>query len=38
VIEDACRGIDLDGSVDAARQSFAARGIASVNADAFVGA
>jgi nicotinamidase/pyrazinamidase len=34
VIEDACRGIDLDGSVAAAREVFSARGIACVGADA----
>jgi len=34
VIEDACRGIDLGGSMAAARESFAARGIACVTADA----
>jgi nicotinamidase/pyrazinamidase len=32
VIEDACRGIDLGGSVQAARESFAALGIATVTA------
>ena len=32
VIEDACRGIDLAGSVAATRESFAARGIACVTA------
>ena len=32
VIEDACRGIDLDGSLAATRESFAARGIACVTA------
>jgi nicotinamidase/pyrazinamidase len=35
VVEDACRGIDLDGSVAATRASFSARGIACVTADAF---
>jgi nicotinamidase/pyrazinamidase len=30
VIEDACRGIDLDGSVAATRRSFAERGVVSV--------
>jgi nicotinamidase/pyrazinamidase len=34
VIEDACRGIDLGGSVQAARESFASLGIATTNADA----
>jgi nicotinamidase/pyrazinamidase len=34
VIEDACRGIDVDGSVRAARQSFAALGIETVRAEA----
>jgi nicotinamidase/pyrazinamidase len=34
VIEDACRGIDLDESVAATRASFSARGIACVSADA----
>jgi nicotinamidase/pyrazinamidase len=32
VIEDACRGIDLGGSVAAARASFASLGIATVKA------
>jgi nicotinamidase/pyrazinamidase len=32
VIEDACRGIDLGGSVQAARESFAALGIAAAKA------
>jgi len=32
VIEDACRGIDLGGSVQAARESFAALGIATTTA------
>lgn len=32
VVEDACRGIDLDGSVAATRQSLAQRGIACVRA------
>jgi nicotinamidase/pyrazinamidase len=36
VIEDACRGIDLDGSVKATQESFAARGIACVTADAIM--
>jgi nicotinamidase/pyrazinamidase len=34
VIEEACRGIDLDGSVAATRASFSARGIACIVADA----
>ncbi len=34
VIEDACRGIDLDGSVQAARESFAQLGIATAKAEA----
>jgi len=34
VVEEACRGIDLDGSVAATRASFAARGIATIAADA----
>ena len=34
VIEDACRAIDLDGSLAAARHSFAARGIARLAAEA----
>jgi nicotinamidase/pyrazinamidase len=34
VIEDACRGIDVDGSVAATRESFAALGIATLAADA----
>jgi nicotinamidase/pyrazinamidase len=34
VIEDACRGIDLGGSVQAARESFAALGIATTTAAA----
>jgi len=34
VIADACRGIDLDGSMAATRESFAARGITCVTADA----
>jgi nicotinamidase/pyrazinamidase len=33
VIEDACRGIDVDGSVAATRQTFAALGIACRNSD-----
>jgi nicotinamidase/pyrazinamidase len=35
VIEDACRGIDLDGSVAATRASFAALGIPCINARQF---
>jgi nicotinamidase/pyrazinamidase len=34
VIEDACRGIDVEGSVAATRESFAALGIATLAADA----
>jgi len=34
VIEDACRGIDVDGSVDATRGSFAALDVTAVTADA----
>lgn len=34
VIEEATRGIDLDGSVDAARRAFAERGIPAIAADA----
>lgn len=34
VVEDACRGIDMAGSVEATRESFAALGIAAVRADA----
>jgi nicotinamidase/pyrazinamidase len=34
VIEDACRGIDVDGSVAATRESFAPLGVATVSADA----
>lgn len=34
VIEDACRGIDTDGSMVAARQSFAANGVACAGAQA----
>jgi nicotinamidase/pyrazinamidase len=34
VIEEATRGIDLDGSVDAARRAFAERGIPTIAADA----
>ena len=37
VVEDACRGIDLDGSVGATRVSFSARGIACVGVDAIGG-
>jgi nicotinamidase/pyrazinamidase len=36
VIEDACRGIDVAGSVGATRTSFAERGIVCVNTDALV--
>ncbi|MGH6672107.1 MAG: bifunctional nicotinamidase/pyrazinamidase [Xanthobacteraceae bacterium] len=35
VVEDACRGIDLDGSVAEARASLAARGIPCINAGEF---
>jgi nicotinamidase/pyrazinamidase len=35
VIEDACRGIDIDGSVAATRATFAERGIACINAREF---
>lgn len=38
VVEDACRGIDLEGSLAEARRSFAARGIACVGADALAAA
>jgi nicotinamidase/pyrazinamidase len=38
VIEDACRGIDLDDSVAATRESFAAHGITCVKADAIAAA
>jgi nicotinamidase/pyrazinamidase len=38
VIEDACRGIDLDGSMALTRESFAKRAIACVVADAFASA
>jgi nicotinamidase/pyrazinamidase len=31
VVEDACRGIDMDGSVDATRRAFAALGIKCIN-------
>jgi nicotinamidase/pyrazinamidase len=34
VIEDACRGIDVDGSVAATRESFAPLGVTTVSADA----
>jgi nicotinamidase/pyrazinamidase len=33
VIEEACRGIDLDGSMDSARRSFAERSIPCVSVD-----
>lgn len=36
VIEDATRGIDLDGSVDAARRAFAERAIPAISADAIL--
>lgn len=36
VIEDACRGIDLDGSVAATRQSFRDLGISTVSLEAFL--
>ncbi len=35
VIEDACRGIDVDGSVEAARKSFAERGVETRTTQAF---
>jgi nicotinamidase/pyrazinamidase len=35
VIEDACRGIDLDGSVAAAHRSFRELGISVVSVEAF---
>jgi nicotinamidase/pyrazinamidase len=34
VIEDACRGIDVDGSVKATRESLASLGVTVVRADA----
>jgi nicotinamidase/pyrazinamidase len=34
VIEDACRGIDVEGSVEATRESFAALGVATAQAEA----
>src|SRR5229473_1290377 len=34
VIEDACRGIDVDGSIAATRESFAPLGVTTVSADA----
>jgi nicotinamidase/pyrazinamidase len=34
VIEDACRGIDVDGSIAATRASFAPLGVTTVSADA----
>ena len=33
VVDNACRGIDVDGSIDATRASLAARGIACISAD-----
>jgi len=36
VIEDACRGIDVEGSVAATRKSFSERQVACVNADIFL--
>jgi len=36
VVEDACRGIDLDGSVAATHQSFRERGISMVSLEAFL--
>ncbi|MCK1653899.1 bifunctional nicotinamidase/pyrazinamidase [Bradyrhizobium sp. 149] len=36
VVEDACRGIDLDGSVAATHQSFRERGISVVSLEAFM--
>jgi nicotinamidase/pyrazinamidase len=38
VVEDACRGIDLDGSMDETRRMLAALGIPRVASDAIVGA
>jgi nicotinamidase/pyrazinamidase len=35
VVEDACRGIDVDGSVAATRRAFADLDIACVSADMF---
>ena len=35
VVEDACRGIDMAGSVAATRQSFASLGVATVRAETF---
>jgi nicotinamidase/pyrazinamidase len=37
VVEDACRGIDLDGSLAAAGCSFAERGVARISADVVAG-
>jgi nicotinamidase/pyrazinamidase len=37
VIEDACRGIDIDGSVAATRASFAGLGVTCVGSDAVIG-
>ena len=34
VVEDACRAIDAEGSLDAARQSFAAHGVPCIGAEA----
>ena len=36
VVEDACRAIDVDGSLDDARRSFAALGIVRTTAEAVV--
>jgi nicotinamidase/pyrazinamidase len=36
VVEDACRGIDVDGSMEDARRSFAALGIARAKAEAII--
>lgn len=36
VIEDACRGIDVEGSVTATRESFAALGVACIGSDAIL--
>jgi nicotinamidase/pyrazinamidase len=35
VVEDACRGIDVDGSINVTNRLFAELGIASVRSDAF---
>ncbi|MFN3657071.1 MAG: bifunctional nicotinamidase/pyrazinamidase [Pseudolabrys sp.] len=38
VIEDACRGIDIDGSVEATREVFARTGVRCIDASALLGA